>query len=142
MGGSRPTHRYRIRRQAGFNEREFAYFEAACRVFQARVRSFQAEWTALATTCELRAPTVEFFPPELSDDRTVASQPVCIENQTLGSRSLFRELAKDLYHFLPVEVMLDIEFGIVEPPHAGSGPAAYDWWNPHVPFGSGSSRKP
>ncbi len=125
------THAYRLRRAAGFDADAFAAFETACRLFQARVRSIETEWYHLALTRHARRPDVAFFPPVLSADRAIASQPMWIDGVTLDSRALFRDLARDLYQFLPVPLILEVEFGVVEPSVTGSG-LDEEWWDPHA----------
>jgi hypothetical protein len=61
----------------------------------------------------------------------VLSLPVCIENKTLGSRSLFQGAASaELYLYLPVVVLPGLDVGLTEPALDGPG-WRHDWWSPH-----------
>jgi hypothetical protein len=112
----------------------FGYFQAASRVYRARIESLLANWDDLAPTRGKTRPKVKFLEAELSEDRSTASLPLRAENVTLGSRSLLQEAAKDLYTFLPVGFMIKVEMGLTEPAFTEKEEWRNDWWNPHQPM--------
>ena len=126
-----PTDWFRIRHADPFPPEAIAAFNASCAVYRAKVEAILQHWDALPTIRTHQKPVVVFFDPEVSGDGRVLSLPMRIENQTLGSRSLFQSTAtRELHSYLPISVMIGIEVGLSEPALQGAG-VRHDWWNPH-----------
>jgi hypothetical protein len=128
-----PTDWFRIRHSEPFSEAAFRAFQASCSIYRARIEATLEHWTNLPTEQNVPKPTVEFFPPELSEDRRVMSLPVRVENKTLGSRALLQYSASaELYGYLPFPLAGQVEVGVTEPSFSAGGKWRNDWWNPNT----------
>jgi len=132
-----PTDWFRIRHRESFSEDAFAVFRASCAIYRARMAAILEHWETLPTTRDLPRPVIQFFDPELSDDRKVMSLPLRVVGQTLGSRALLQYSASaELYSYLPFPLVAEVEVGLTEPSFLDSAQWRHDWWDPKKPIGS------
>lgn len=108
-----PNRWLHLRNPDGFSEAEWTLFQAHCRVWVDLVKSLLANWTALGHSYE--PPHYEFFEPELSPDRTVATLPIG-GGWTVGSRATIENgLSYVLWWYMPIGLQLKLEEGLTEP---------------------------
>ena len=132
-----PTAWFRIRHGEAFSEEAFAVFLASCAIYRARIAATLEHWDTLPTTRGLPRPIIQFFDPELSDDRKVMSLPLRVDGQTLGSRALLQYSASaELYSYPPFPLVAEVEVGLTEPSFLDSTQWRHDWWDPKKPIGS------
>jgi hypothetical protein len=106
-----PNRWLHVRHHGGFSSDQFDIFRAHCRAFRAFVEAALSEWALLGRG---PAPKYEFFEPELSTDRTIASLPLGGE-QTLGSRYAFEDWRSFmLWEWFPVAFIQQLDEGITE----------------------------
>lgn len=128
---STPNRWLHVRYSKGFSPELWALFHAHCRVFEAHARALLDNWSELGQGES--PPDYEFFPPELSDDRTVASLPLGGES-TLGSRCIIENACSPLlWQFMPLEVQLHLEEGLTEPHLTKEGKFTTNWRKPAQP---------
>lgn len=109
---SAPNRWLHVRLPRPFTEVEFDSFCAQAEIWCKYVQATLDVWPRLGETYP--APRYEFFAPELSADRCVATLPVGGE-WTLGTRSLFENAdSRLLWQHLPIELQLEGEEGITE----------------------------
>lgn len=126
MDGERPNRWLHVRLPRPLSEAEWAMFQAQVRVFERYVTSTLADWAALGH--DYAPPAYVFFPPELSEDRTVATLPLG-GDWSLGTRALFENGATFmLWQHYPHELQMEIEEGLSEP-HEGA--IATEWRRAH-----------
>lgn len=124
-----PNRWLHVRHPRGFTEEQFACFKAQCRIWRRYVESVLAEWRFLE---RYPAPSYEFFDPELSADRKVATLPVGGE-WTLGTRADFEDAhARLLWERFPLELKLELEEGLTEPDPRDSR-REHTNWRPAMP---------
>lgn len=110
---STPNRWLHVRLADGFSDKDWESFRVHCRVWRAWVEALLANWKGLGHDYE--PPQYEFFPPELSPDRTIASLPIG-GDWTVGSRATIENgLSYMLWCFMPIETQLKLEEGITEP---------------------------
>jgi hypothetical protein len=81
-----PNRWLHLRRREGFTPEAFERFRAHCRVVRAYVEAVLENWSHFES---YPAPRYEFYEPELSADRRIATLPLGGE-QTLGTRNQAR----------------------------------------------------
>jgi hypothetical protein len=75
----KPNQWLHLKHPDGFDDKRFAEFEAHCRTFEAYVQTAlnNTQYLSNLKTCVGEPPVrYIFFPPELSDDRKVATLPI------------------------------------------------------------------
>jgi hypothetical protein len=123
---------FRVRHHSAFPPEAVAAFRASCAVYRSKMQAILEHWEELPATKNTPRPTVTFLEPEVSTDGRTMSLPMRIEDKTLGSRSVFQSTAsRDLYAYLPISVLPDIEVGLTEAAFDGPG-WRHDWWSPHL----------
>lgn len=106
-----PNRWLHVRHPDGFSAAQFDRFRASCRVFRAYVETALTEWVALEGDA---GPRYEFYEPELSADRTVATLPLGGAG-TLKTRHDFEDLRSVmLWEWFPASFIAKIEEGITE----------------------------
>ena len=128
----KPNRWLHVRNRRGFTPEQFECFKAHCRVWRAYVEAVLADWRHFET---YDAPRYEFFEPELSADKTVATLPLGGE-WTLGTRSFFEDASSRLlWEWFPLSFQLEVEEGLTEPAPADASRNQTNW---RKPLGSSS----
>ena len=112
-----PTRWLHVRHRGGFTDELWSAFQAHCRYFEGCANALLANWLALGLGD--RPLHYVYFPPELSEDRTVATLPLG-GDQNLGSRAAIENgLSRLLWcYMLPrmaLEDFVSLEEGLTEP---------------------------
>ena len=109
-GEMAPNRWMQVRHPRGFSAEQFELFRASCRMFRAFVEAALAEWPLLTGEPPLR---YEFFQPELSADRTIATLPLG-GAETLRSRHAFEQWRSTLlWEWFPTEFIAELEEALV-----------------------------
>lgn len=109
---SKPNRWLHLRLRRPFSDAEFDCFGAHTEIWCKFVQATLAVWSRLGQ--EYAAPKYEFFSPELSAERLVATLPVGGE-WTLGTRALFEDAHSHLlWNHFPIPFQMEAEEGITE----------------------------
>lgn len=114
---AKPTRWLHVRHRGGFTDEQWSSFQAHCRYFEACANALLTSWVDLGKGD--RPLEYLYFPPELSEDRTVATLPLG-GDQTLGSRAAIENGHAELLwcyllRCMPIEDFVKLEEGLTEP---------------------------
>jgi hypothetical protein len=125
----KPSRWLHVRHRGGFTEEQWASFQAHCRYFEGCANALLTNWVALGQG--ERTLRYVFFPPELSEDRTIATLPLAGE-WSLGTRAAIENglsglLWGYLLRYMPIEDFAALEEGLTEPSLADPSKLATNW---------------
>lgn len=120
-----PNRWMHVRQPAGFSPETFDVFCASAEIFVAHARALLKNWRRLPDNEDHPPIEYVFFPPELSDDRQVASLPIG-GRSTLGTRLSIENLCSYmLWQYLPMHFMEGLDEGLTETIDSAQGPKTY-----------------
>lgn len=122
-----PNRWLHLRHPDSFNAEMYALFLCHTRIWRAYVEALLLEWPQMPQHFGTPAPAYEFYPPELSHDRTVASLPLG-GPWTLGSRAAIEDGCSHLlWQYFPVPFLFGLDEGLTESTFADPSQLQTNW---------------